>query len=196
MTDSCHGDGRGADDGALDRSYCDERPVIKPQRAVTKRPAMPMRRPGVRLEELPPAEARVLIAEDVLMQLDADKLQATQGVWLSHDDELTSEQFLASTCGVCVIGAIFVAAARRQGTEHFLEVEESGDRGCIAETTNGAFSPAMLRDMEYVFESYDGPYRSALKKLGPDGRLRAIMKSIITHGGTFDALNLIEIQEP
>lgn len=168
--------------GTLQRRYKDEIAV-----PAVEHP-MPMHDRHLRLHELSETQARVLIARDVILQLDENKLVAKPERWVTSKSRSTKPaRYLAAVCSVCAIGAVFVAAARREGAHHLdLDCARSGDRATIVEATHGAFSHELLREMEYAFECYDQPGRAALMRLSDENRMRAIMNNIIDHDGRFD----------
>jgi hypothetical protein len=178
-------------------------PVVN-ERVVRRRPrAMPQIQLDKPFTELTRPEQRVAIAHDVLLQLDAKRLEAKADQFLSlrykgqsiswntfphstllaHEfSDETPERALENKCDVCAIGAVFVSLVRRRGKATFLDVGDTINDG-IPEYATDVFHPDMLAGMEHYFEVHDVKRR--MRHLGADGRLRAIMHNIIDNEGAF-----------
>lgn len=169
-------------------------PVVN-ERLVRRRPrVMPQIQLDKPFAELSRSEQRVAVAQDVLLQLDAQRLSAKADQYLGLRfrgralnlacilaDE-TTELILQNKCNVCAIGAVFVSLARRRGDVTFLDVQVTVVEG-IAGYTTDVFSEDMLQGMEHYFEVHD--IRRRMRHLNDDGRLRAIMRNIIDNEGAF-----------
>ena len=153
-----------------------------------------------------PARERVLIAKDIIKQLQAERLVGMSGIYvrelkgkrgkeINYENELraTTENMDAQKlvrnvrCGVCAKGAIVIGMVDRFDqlkfspgsivTDHLESIARSGDRAYVTQL----FHPSMLNRMEDAFED---DWKSAY---GDDtDRLDAIMRNIIAGKGEFD----------
>lgn len=155
--------------------------------------------------ELSPREQRLVIAEDVLAQLDAKRLNAQVDCYVGLD---TGYRYLGrdlqpifrrlETCRVCALGALFVT--RVQNYNDFqLSASESNLRGSpkASRWALACFSSLQLDCIENAFEQrrlHVGTENSQLHlraagmysgMLEPEERLRAIMQNILDNDGRF-----------
>ena len=156
--------------------------------------------------KLSPADKRVAIATDVILQLRAGKFNAQQGVYASLGRELTntelkkdaSEVFTNKSCTVCGIGGLFVSAVCNADNLPVSQVElfnirEASVSGEAAyDYLVQFFDEDQLKLIETAFEQRDDfgadDYEALL--FGEDveddeDRLRLIMENIIVNNGTF-----------
>lgn len=147
-----------------------------------------------------PAQKRVLIAEDVLRQIDAGKMKATRGIYVSGKS-LSSpvmphlhgmrERFLTlPDCRVCAHGALIVSctlyankATLRDNEDEF---RDTSRHMSFANGLEKVFSRQDRRTIECHFEGWGNSgcawgnrYRTARANLS------AIMKNIIKNKGEF-----------
>lgn len=113
----------------------------------------------------PPWEdPRVIIARDVLSQLDARRLVAEVNIYLSVDGPIiptgcptgwnpeVRDLLVGRTCGVCAIGALFVAKVDRVDALRFSEMGGRLNDDGRMRTYLDEFDPVQLVLMELAFE--------------------------------------------
>lgn len=176
---------------------------------------MPELVPLMKLEDMTPAEARVVVAKDVLAELDAKTMRGERGVYVDlfngiRDLELIGadlrEYIGLKPCRVCAVGAAAVAFVRRfDGVK--IDGTEDDDGDTIAETpeahevANAIFPEHMRALMESAFEvdtwfaksaTGDAELAGRAADFGcdfgegeEDAALRAIFQNIIDNGGEF-----------
>ena len=158
-------------------------------------------------------EQRVAIAKDVLKQLEAKKIVATSGCYVSledhdpdlevHLDDQLSELFpKAGLCGVCALGSLFVSMVTKLNACTAKEVDfcsVNGDialRGSPYKYLTQLFDIDALHEIENAFEGwndwsyevedYDGERQTFNLIPGDDDeRLRVIMQNIVGNSGDF-----------
>lgn len=151
------------------------------------------------------AKARVLIAKDVIAQLDARKLEAGgfyQIICHGIDRNADAKSHLPAKCRVCAKGAVLLAHIERFNSVTVGEALNANHETAAAKATY--FSVKQLDEIEAAFEGGfigDAPSPTAEKTayrwatryphvLASDhfhrnDRLRAIMSNIIRNKGTF-----------
>lgn len=167
-----------------------------------------------KLEDMSPAEARVLVAKDVIAAIKAKEMVATPGKYIELPDEIKDKiqeiydamddnrdidddarKILGRRqCGVCAVGAAAVGLVKRFDNEKITDL--SGYN-----TAMKLFPWEMLHNMETAFEvdhligeqrpevvDYiaNNPAQSfGVKYANPDTRLKAIFQNIIDNDGDF-----------
>lgn len=161
------------------------------------------------------AQRRVMVARDVIKQLDMKRYVGMRGVYVHAaqgiDDQpidvLLPAQPIAKRikrCEVCALGAIFVSYARKLNE---VEATIGGRRGLHFDQHRGPmydlFTGPMLSNIEAAFEGWlvsgvlgkrpDTTF-VALRERVPDDseRLRMIMQNIIDNDGTFVPADLVK----
>lgn len=156
--------------------------------------------------KLSPADKRVAIATDVILQLRAGKFDAQQGVYVSLDRELTkrelkkdaSEVFTNKSCTVCGIGGLFVSAVCNADNlpvsqiELYNETEASVEGESAYDYLVQFFDEEQLKAIETAFEQRDDFGADDYEAMwfaddveDDNDRLRLIMENIIVNNGTF-----------
>lgn len=144
------------------------------------------------------AEKAVVLAQDVLAQLKAGKLQAVVGEYLDpkiynacdrqRGESLQTHLLPLRNCQVCALGALFVAKVIRHNR---FTCDGEPDSHTLREAMAGYFTRQQLFDIETAFECCKmGTGRFAAKVFGrryadDTDRLMAIMRNIIRNKGTF-----------
>jgi hypothetical protein len=166
-------------------------------------------------DRLPKAKQRVMIAKDVIKQLKAKKLIATQGTYIRVKDDIDDlfrdfhgkqnyndnsfQETLKSIpqCKVCAKGAIFACTVMRRNQVKNNQVPGGTDDwggGNIAPLLGNIFSPMQLRLIETEFEGHDIEATTFEGEIKPIMNLRLnsnedtmiiIMKNIIRNNGRF-----------
>lgn len=156
---------------------------------------------------LSPAEKRVAVAKDVIAQLDAKKIIAQAGTYVSitpaaneivsiePDDELQAV-FAGRVCDACALGSLFICAVAKlddctadsvQFGQHY--GADFYMRDDPYEYLGQFFDEDQLHDIERVFEGYGGwtddDTESHLISDDENERLRVIMRNIIDSNGDF-----------
>lgn len=174
-----------------------------------------IQRENERFANMNPAEQRVTIARDVLLQLDSKKLTATFGTWFEGDLKkslVVNEDILftaalentRSGCNACAIGATFACAALRSPKSELTLEDATGafdgdEMDTLTIDADQAFSflesyfeRGQLDAIESAFEQggggsgvIDGASDFAPGAENPTLRMRLIMENIIAHGGNF-----------
>lgn len=153
------------------------------------------------------AKKRIRIAKDVLLQLSEKKLIPKHTYVELRDESLINllpgtdlqKVFKKQACGVCAIGAVFVAKVRRYNEAKTQElpwnnsVSQFIDQPQIHTNLKGIFTKEQLILMEQIYErtglmSYehsDYYYDKKGDRISDRKRMEMIMKNIIKNGGTF-----------
>lgn len=151
-----------------------------------------------------PAEKRVALAQDVIMQLNAELIIAEQGTYLSLHEENSLK------CDACALGSLFICSVTKPELALDIDVVvDMSDRESMQDHLGGIFDPAQLDMIETAFEmdSYmkypkglDVDDESAVtafndlinktiefgRKHDDDkARLIAIMENVVANKGTF-----------
>ncbi len=110
-------------------------------------------------EAATPAQKRVLIAQDVLLQLTTGRLIAENGVYVRPITERSSIRETIKqedSCRACGIGALFVAACRSSAplSDKFHNFFPDSAEITDALLLHGGFTEEQVSDVENVFESY------------------------------------------
>ena len=159
------------------------------------------------------ARKRVLIAKDVLLQLDLKRFKPTPGHWVKgikwsiDPDAQVCELVNGKKCEVCGIGSLFVSAvefANKLDVDEAKKTSESGyldDKIVCFNYLHRWFSESQLEAIETAFEMGEGATYSAdgmnfwnniyEDDLGgiyenPELRMRLIMENIIRNKGFFN----------
>jgi len=152
-------------------------------------------------------QLRILIAQDVLAQLEAQEIVALPATFLSfkmkeveESHKVNREELKKNTCQVCAKGSIFVAWVKRFNefeasfwdVGKFYDIEKCGYR--YPKSLLDAFPTEMLDNMESAFECRSDSWhqnavisRSYIGMFsGPaNERLKLIMQHIIANDGEF-----------
>lgn len=159
------------------------------------------------------AKKRVLIAKDVLAQLQARRIQTGRVSWIErltlpeNTENLELREVLRSApaCSACALGALLLCTVRMHDA---IEVDDLFDCGDVNEVTlfsylRDFFSSVQLRLIEATYEQGSGyvPWddvgedvtrdeiaraqRFSRQYRGKGARLRAIMENLIKNKGTF-----------
>lgn len=134
-------------------------------------------------DALSPVCKHVVIAQDVITQLDAGRYQAKEGVYvqsLKDDDDFDrkrSDLLLEQDCKVCAVGGVFLSLARL--SHRLMPCTDLHEAllpyfGEAIHTIEAAFEQFEETDAFDSFE-YVGP-------ANPTARLRAIMENIVEWG--------------
>lgn len=151
-----------------------------------------------------PAEKRVALAQDVIMQLNAELIIAEQGTYLSLHEENSLK------CDACALGSLFICSVTKPELALDIDVVvDMSDRESMQDHLGGIFDPAQLDMIETAFEmdSYmkypkglDVDDESAVtafndlinktiefgrKYVYDKARLIAIMENVVANKGTF-----------
>lgn len=156
--------------------------------------------PLKKLEDYTPAEARVLVAKDVLKAIEAEEMTAQPGtyaslLWVESMEELNAEPgddlrkvIGRKPCQVCAVGAAAIGIVRRfNGVQVRGTYEEpwGGDAHSIA---NRLFPIEMRAEMEAAFEgdeTREAAFQLGAKHVDDNERLKAIFQNIIDNDGDF-----------
>lgn len=125
----------------------------------------PIEKRNAAFAEATPAEKRVIIARDVIAQLDAKRLIAEGGSYLSFEDlppdlagaDTTEIAALIdagkTTCTACAKGSVFMSACRLGAVAEKYHIN-GGDfhSASIVDSLRGVFEPEQLHLMEAAFE--------------------------------------------
>lgn len=159
-------------------------------------------------EKLTKAQKRVQIAQDVIKSLNAGKLVAEQGIYVTRNrktkalgKELFDENVTCGLdtilekipkCNVCALGGLFVEAVKRHDKITTDEISSDPWQHELHYYLKKFFSVEQLRMIEDAFES-EGPsmygndkaltFCNTLKK--PRDRMLKIMNNIVENNGTF-----------
>ena len=130
------------------------------------------------------AAKRVMITQDVIAFVKADKLLATTGTYCAP---MTTEDEPYASCKVCGVGSLLVAATYRKGAA----IKPDDD---VFDRLRPWFSEKQLLLIEEAFECWEdfatgcwgnagGSYWPA--SYTPQQRLLSIMRNIVRNGGKF-----------
>lgn len=160
-----------------------------------------MERKFINLSLLPKEEARVLIAKDVLKQLDAKKLVATEGTYLEFenvkfsDSDFLHEVLAETKCEVCALGSLYYSRVQLANetkcgvtyTWHYDDKTRYGvsRSGTIEEDLLQYFDGEDLNAIETYFEGWREASGFSEKNSDPETRMRKIMQNIVDNNGTF-----------
>lgn len=155
---------------------------------------------------LSPAEKRVAVAKDVIAQLDAKKIVALCGSYVSitpkeneifslePDDEMQTV-LAGRVCDACALGSLFICAVAKLDdcTADSVQFDKHYDvdyymRDDPYEYLGQFFEHEQLHRIEQAFEGYAGwSDDDGANYIDEDAerRLRVIMKNIIDNNGTF-----------
>lgn len=146
-----------------------------------------------KFQTMSPAEKRVALAKDVLLQIDLDIMEPSKGVYAvaaidgvpSHADEPFD------SCQVCALGALWMAHTMPETARACVLGSED-----MATALSDVFPYAQLRLIECAFERWDaagswwntrgyGDMANYGAGLDDRGRMVLIMKNIIRNEGEF-----------
>jgi hypothetical protein len=157
------------------------------RRAVKRRPRK------ISFDRLSPEAQRVAIAKDVLAQIEAKKLMAKRGTYVSVEPEDITKEFkdtdqvrdlfaASKKCQACAVGSLFMSAV---GLHDKLTINQAplylsgrfgvGHSGCYGYLTM-FFSEKQLEMMETIFEGTSG---------SATARLKSLMENVIENNGQF-----------
>lgn len=147
----------------------------------------------------PPADPRVLVAQDVLAMLDAKKIVARRMTYVADFGQAKEllkpheavevrdlvRQF-KKPCHVCALGALFLAEVDRfdecKIQRGGMSLGQFADRGYESKV----FSPNTLAVIEHAFEEWGHEHGDDVKpKTDPELAMRRICENIIANGGEF-----------
>ena len=160
-----------------------------------------MTRQFINLSKIPKAEARVLIDQDVLNQLNLKKIIATSGTYFAFEDvSFDGEDFLhevldKTQCQVCALGSLYysrVQVANETKCDVTYKYSYS-DRTTYGVSRSGAIQEDLLqyfdeKDLEAIecyFEGWREASEFSEKNSDPEIRMRKLMQNIIDNNGTF-----------
>lgn len=158
-----------------------------------------------------PAEKRVIIAKDILLQLASKRLQASTGIWLDAKLDVAADRqkeeaqdiiLDAKSCNACALGSIFLSTLEHANKFKFnsFNYKNISQKAEIhyqqfREYLLGFFEHDQLIAIELAFERGAGwysvadaksiKYRDFAAGFGASERLEAIMKNIVEHNGEF-----------
>lgn len=160
-----------------------------------------MKRAAARFKKLTKAEKRVVIARDVIAQLDLKRLKARHNTYvdlvgspaeIQSDSVQVCDLTVGRKCEVCALGAMFVTAVERADrltvadTSHgwgYGELEGIGGEDCYHYLSR-FFSHGQLALIENAFEGFNENAFAAVAR-SPSARMRLVMQNIIDNGGKF-----------
>lgn len=171
-----------------------------------------VRRRNRAFAKLSPEKKKVVVAKDVLMQIDARKYRPTRGTYFEANakkadvEQVTEFGVLLEkipTCNVCAVGSVFASVARyaddlalnSAGSADSFNVSTFGEwNGRVSLNTSeysylirmNIFSDSELREMEAFFESSFAGGRYTSKKMSATKALSLIMENVVRNG-RFDA---------
>lgn len=140
-------------------------------------------------DELTPQNARVAIAQDVLVRLDAHLLVPNPGQYIADDGD----------CQVCALGALFACAVPRGDFDNAKKLLTVGPQMVtIRSALEKVFDSEQLDLIECAFERdptfWEGEFYAeeaddavefGREHDNHEDRLRAICQNIVANGGTF-----------
>jgi len=161
-----------------------------------------MTRQFINLSKIPKAEARVLIDQDVLNQLNLKKIIATSGTYFAFEDvSFDGEDFLhevldKTQCQVCALGSLYYSRVQVANETKCDVVERIGDfedeslNGInnvhtIMPDLNQYFDWSALDKIENYFEGWFEGNTFYIDNPDPEIRMRKIMQNIIDNNGDF-----------
>lgn len=162
-----------------------------------------MTRQFIDLSKIPKAEARVLIAQDVLNQLNLKKIIATSGTYFAFEDvpfdekDFLHEVLDKTQCQVCALGSLYYSRVQVANETKCDVVERVGDYEedsvlnsvnnvhTIMPDLNQYFDWSALDKIENYFEGWFEGDTFYYANLDPEIRMRKIMQNIIDNNGDF-----------
>ena len=162
-----------------------------------------MTRQFIDLSKISKAEARVLIAQDVLNQLNLKKIIATSGTYFAFEDvSFDGEDFLhevldKTQCQVCALGSLYYSRVqvanetrcdvveRIGGYEEDFVLNSINDVHTIMPDLNQYFDWSALDKIENYFEGWLEADTFYNNNPDPEIRMRKIMQNIIDNNGDF-----------
>ena len=154
-------------------------------------------------DDLPIAEQRVIIAQDLIDRLDAKKFVATAGTYLrvelsrhalANDDAQLRDVLANKKCRGCQIGGMFACAIDRHDALKIADVRNPGrmDDYEMREYLGRWFSRKTLEAVEDAFEGCGGysDFRDSIPK--DSDRMRLIAQNIIDNKGKFNGKQLLK----
>lgn len=169
-----------------------------------------MTRQFIDLSEISKAEARVLIAQDVLNQLNLKKIIATSGTYFAFEDvpfdekDFLHEVLDKTQCQVCALGSLYYSRVQVANETRCDVVERIGDyeedigdyeedsvlnninsTHTIMPDLNQYFDWSALDKIENYFEGWFEGNTFYSDNPDPEIRMRKIMQNIIDNNGDF-----------
>ena len=161
-----------------------------------------MTRQFIDLSKIPKAEARVLIAQDVLNQLNLKKIIATSGTYFAFGDttfdggDFLHEVLDKTQCQVCALGSLYYSRVQVANETKCDVVERIGDFEdeslnsinnvhTIMPDLNQYFDWSALDKIENYFEGWFEANTFYNNNPDPEIRMRKIMQNIIDNNGDF-----------
>lgn len=159
-----------------------------------------MTRQFIDLSKIPKAEARVLIAQDVLNQLNLKKIIATKGKYFEFkgdvfdDNDFLHEIIARNPCEVCALGSLYYSRVQL-ANETKCDVVQSSDYSNGSKLISNSetmeedllqyFDEEVLDKIEAYFEGWYSAAQFADNNPDPEIRMRKIMQNIIDNNGDF-----------
>ena len=159
-----------------------------------------MTRQFIDLSKIPKAEARVLIAQDVLNQLNLKKIIATSGTYFAFGDttfdggDFLHEVLDKTQCQVCALGSLYysrVQVANETKCDVVEKIREDESLNSINNVhtimpdLNQYFDWSALDKIENYFEGWFEGNTFYNDNPDPEIRMRKIMQNIIDNNGDF-----------
>ena len=159
-----------------------------------------MTRQFIDLSKIPKAEARVLIAQDVLNQLNLKKIIATSGTYFAFEDVPFDEKdFLReildkTQCQVCALGSLYysrVQVANETRCDVVGKIDDDEVTNSISNTEtimpdlSQYFDWSALDKIENYFEGWFEGSTFYDNNPDPEIRMRKIMQNIIDNNSDF-----------
>ena len=159
-----------------------------------------MTRQFIDLSKIPKAEARVLIAQDVLNQLNLKKIIATKGKYFEFkggvfdDNDFLHEVIARSSCEVCALGSLYYSRVQLanetkcdvvRSSAYGRDINLINNSGTMSEDLLQYFNIAELDSIESFFEGWSEALEFAYNNPDPEIRMRKIMQNIIDNNGDF-----------
>ena len=148
-------------------------------------------------EKMSRAERRVAVAKDVIIRINAGRMQAGHGGYISgpgHGGGVLSKSRanrLAKECVVCARGGLMLAKVAKFNCAVY--VGELNDSFSTARNLADCFTEAQLWSIESAYECYN--WMSPMSDIAdPNDRLLAICQNIIDHKGTFKPMVEYEVE--
>lgn len=161
---------------------------------------------------LPKDKQKVIIAKDVIAQLNANKYVASKGNWIKalvgHNLEGSVRDNFdeIESCTVCALGACLLSAVKYKNELEFSDLNNNSftQNSKVANLFTSIFTPSELKIIEGAFEGGNNAYtKMSFKVTAPkttgeeltkfhkfynsyendDQRLRALMQGIIDNNG-------------
>jgi len=159
-----------------------------------------MTRQFIDLSKIPKAEARVLIAQDVLNQLNLKKIIATKGKYFEFkggvfdDNDFLHEVIARSPCEVCALGSLYYSRVQLanetkcdvvRSPAYGRDINLINNSGTMDEDLLRYFDGEQLAEIESFFEGWSEALEFAYNNPDPEIRMRKIMQNIIDNNGDF-----------